>query len=96
MVLVHGAVRGKLVHVAVVHPGEGTLSRLYGGHMDLGSLPADTLRSLKSTLSFTPPLAAAFEVSEALKVLLGQERGLGAGELLLVDAGAMTFRKLVV
>ena len=94
LVLVHGAVRGQLAQVAVIHPGEGTLARIYEGHTDLGGLDADALRTLKSTLSFTPPLAASLEVAEALKVLLGQERGIGAGELVLVDARRMTMQRV--
>lgn len=94
LVLVHGAVRGELAQVAVIYPGEGTLSRMYAGHTDTTALDADTLRTLKSTLSFTPPLAASLEVAEALKVLLGQPRSIGAGEVLFADAGTMTFSRV--
>ena len=96
VVLVHGAVRGKLAQVAVIHPGEGTLSRLYAGHTDLGEVSRDELRSLKSTLSFTPPLAAALEISEALKAILDQPRGIAAGEVLLLDAQTLRLARLTV
>lgn len=86
--LVHAAVRGKVAQLAVVHPGEMTLARLYQA---TGSWAADAASSEdvppSSCLSFTPPLAASFEISEALKVMLEQERGIGSGEVLLVDAG---------
>lgn len=94
--LVHGAVRGKLVQAAVIYPSEGLLARLYDGHTDTASLSTDELRSLKSTLSFTPPLAAALEVSEALKVLLGQPRGISAGEVLFFDIESLRLSKLAL
>ena len=94
--LIHGAVRGKLAQVAVIYPGEGTLSRLYAGHTDLSTLPVEELRNLKSTLSFTPPLAAALEISEALKVLLGQPRGIAAGEVVLLDAETLRLMRITV
>ena len=87
--LVHGAVRGRMAQVAVILPGEGTLSRLYAGHTNLCDLTVEELRTVKSCLSFTPPFAACMEVSEAMKLLLGQERGVGAGRVMLFDLATM-------
>ncbi len=94
--LVHGAVRGKLVQAAVIYPGEGTLGRLYGAAPEVGELSPEAVRSVKSCLSFVPPLAAALEVSEALKVVLGQPRGIEAGVLRLLDIERFTVRSMRV
>ncbi|MBR2789342.1 MAG: HesA/MoeB/ThiF family protein [Eggerthellaceae bacterium] len=87
--LVHGAVRGRFVQAATVLPGEGTLGRLYGAAKMPGADNPGALRTLKSCLSLTPPLAMALEVSELLNLLLGRPRGIGAGKILLFDAATM-------
>ena len=64
--IVHGAIGGWYGQVAVVWPGSGLLSTLYGERQEgiekaLGNPP------------FTPALTAALMVGEGLKVLLGKK-----------------------
>ena len=87
--MVHGAVRGRFLEAATILPGEGTLGRLYGAAKMPGADNPGALRTLKSCLSLTPPLAMALEVSELLNLLLGRPRGIGAGKILLFDAATM-------
>jgi len=77
--LVHGAIEGWSAQVAVVPPGSGALRRLYGIRTSPGG---------KSSLSFTPPLCAALQTAEAVKLLLGREAPL-TGKLLLADLKRM-------
>jgi len=65
--LVHGSVGGWYGQVTVQYPGDRTLEKLYAGctadkgvEQDLGTPP------------FSPALVASIEVSEAIKILLGQ------------------------
>ena len=92
--LVHGAVRGRFVQAATVLPGEGTLARLYGSATMPGADNPDALRTLKSCLSITPPLAMGLEVSELLNLLTGRPRGIGAGELVLLDAATLRLNRV--
>lgn len=65
IVLVHGAIGGWYAQVGVIFPGDGLLKEIYKadekcvGESELGNP------------SFTPALAASIEVSEGIKVLLG-------------------------
>ena len=92
--LVHGAVRGRFVQAATVLPGEGTLARLYGSATMPGADNPDALRTLKSCLSVTPPLAMALEISELLNLLTGRPRGIAAGELALLDAATLRLSRV--
>lgn len=67
--LVHGAIAGWYGHVATVLPGEGTLKKIYR-HWRGGK----GVESQLGNPSFTPALAASFQVGEVCKVLLGQGR----------------------
>ncbi len=73
--LVHGAIQGWMAQITVVPPGDGALRRIYGGPTRSGD---------KTSLPFTPPLCAAVQAAEAVKLLCGRESAL-AGKLLLVD-----------
>ena len=94
--LVHGAVRGRFVQTATVLPGEGTLAKLYGSATMPGADNPDALRTLKSCLSITPPLAMALEVSELLNLLTGRPRGIAAGELVLLDAATLRLSRVKI
>lgn len=65
--LVHGAIAGWYGHVATVFPGERSLQTIYR-HWDGGKGVEQQL----GNPSFTPAVAASFEVGEVCKVLLGQ------------------------
>lgn len=67
--LVHGAIAGWYGHVATVFPGEESLQTLYR-HWQGGKGVEQQL----GNPSFTPAVAASFEVAEVCKVLLGQGR----------------------
>lgn len=72
--IIHGAIDGFFGHVAVVKPGEKTLSKLY----------ANKGNTAGPTLSFVPSIIASIEVSQMAK-LLCCDKTLGKGELLMVD-----------
>jgi molybdopterin/thiamine biosynthesis adenylyltransferase len=74
MPLVHGAIHNWLSQIAVVMPGDRTLTRLYGTSQ--GQPPA--------VPPFTPPLCAALQVSQTIKLLCGRET-LARGQLLVFD-----------
>ncbi len=64
--LVHAAIAGWYAQVCTVMPGDKTLNRIY---------PEDLARGEEAELgnpSFTPGLAASFQVSEVLKILIGR------------------------
>ncbi len=67
--LVHGAIAGWYGHVATVYPGERSLQTIYR-HWQGGKGVEQQL----GNPSFTPAVAASFEVAEVCKVLLGQGR----------------------
>ncbi len=62
--LVYGAIAGWYAQVSTVFPGDRTLSQIYHSGITRG------VEKELGNPSFTPPLAAAFQVSEALKVIL--------------------------
>lgn len=72
--IIHGAIDGMYGHVAVVKPGEKTISKLYSG---------EEIKPGK-TISFVPSLIASIQVSQMAKLLSG-EKTLGKGELFIVD-----------
>ena len=74
--LVHGAIAGWYGHVATVLPGERSLHTLYR-HWQGGKGVEQQL----GNPSFTPAVAASFEVAEVCKVLLGQGRLLRGRQL---------------
>ncbi|MDO4572477.1 MAG: ThiF family adenylyltransferase [Clostridia bacterium] len=72
--LIHGAISGWALQLAVISPGSGDIERIYSSGAD----------KTDSSLSFVPPLCAALEAAEAVKLLCCPERAL-AGRLLCVD-----------
>ena len=62
--LIHGAIHGWYGQVSTILPGDDTLDKLYG----LG----DNLTEDLGNPSFTPATIASFQVSEALKTILGR------------------------
>jgi len=69
--LVHGAIAGWYGHVATILPGEGTLKKIYR-HWQGGK----GVEAQLGNPSFTPALAASFQVGEVCKLLLEQGRPL--------------------
>ncbi|MGI6721484.1 MAG: HesA/MoeB/ThiF family protein [Anaerovoracaceae bacterium] len=67
LTLIHGALTGVQFQVMTVTPGSGSLRKFYDNNVCSPS---------KSTLSFVPGACAAVQVSEALKVLCGEEPAL--------------------
>lgn len=80
--LVHGAIQGWSLQAAVIRPKTNLLHQLYGTE---GASPS------KTSLSFTPPLCAAIEVSEAIRLLCGRRSAL-EGKLLLADLQLMDWQ----
>ncbi len=78
--LVHGAIGGEQVQVAVVPPGSGMLRRLYAN----GPEP-----DAKASISYTPACCAAIQSAQALRLLLNEEPPLW-GKVLQMDLAAMT------
>jgi molybdopterin-synthase adenylyltransferase len=76
--LVHGAIAGWYGHVGTVYPGEGSLKKIYR-HWQGGKGVEQQL----GNPSFTPAVAASFEVAEVCKVLLSQGRLLRNRQLTL-------------
>lgn len=67
--LIHGAVEGWFGQVSTVLPGDDTLSRLYPGFEESGSLGSRG----PSVLSFAAGMVASVQTAEAAKLLLGKE-----------------------
>ena len=76
--LIHGAIGGFYGQVCCVFPGDDVLSALYGGR---ASAPAD---NAAGNPPFTPQLVAAWQCSEALKLLAGRKDVLRK-KLLIID-----------
>lgn len=74
-VLVHGAVRGWSVQVAVLLPNSGGMEKIYSTGGESNNNPV---------LSFVPAYAAAIQVAEAVKILCGRQSDL-SGKLLCAD-----------
>ncbi|HQC54717.1 MAG TPA: ThiF family adenylyltransferase [Clostridia bacterium] len=72
--IIHGAIDGMYGHVAVVRPGDKTITKLYRVEV----------RKPGKTFSFVPSLIASIQVSQMTKLLSGG-RTLRKGELLIVD-----------
>lgn len=65
--LVHGAIAGWFGHVSTQLPGDKTLGKLYGR-----SNNSPGIEKHLGNPSFTPGVAASFEVAEVCKILLGE------------------------
>lgn len=74
--LVHGAIAGWYGHVATQYPGDTTLQKLYSRFKN-----GKGVESELGNPSFTPGVAASFQVAEACKVLID-------------EGGALRHRKL--
>ena len=79
--LVHGAILGELVQVAVVPPGSGMLHTLYAN--------ARRKPVSKASIAYTPACCAAIQCAQAVKLLLGERPPLW-GKLLQLNLGTMT------
>jgi len=77
LVMIHGAIGGWFGQLSVIRPGDKTIENLYGGKSE------SDFKSLGNP-SFIPPVIAAMEVSECVKVLLGKGSSL-YGKVLLID-----------
>ncbi len=65
--LVHGAIAGWYGHVATQFPGDNTVQKIYNRWVK-----GKGVEQHLGNPSFTPAVAASFEVAEVCKVLLGQ------------------------
>lgn len=79
--MVHAAIAGWYGQISVRFPGEATLDQLYGQSDGPGQ------QTRLGNPSFTPSAAAAFEVAEVCKILLGQG-DLLRGRVLMIDLHA--------
>lgn len=86
--LVHGAIAGWYGHVATVLPGDVALQTIYRHWREGKGVEAQL-----GNPSFTPALAASFEVAEVCKVLL-QQGELLAGRKLVFDTLAMEMNEI--
>lgn len=83
--LIHGAVNGWFGQVCTVFPGENTLKNLYGVNQNTVDLPGNP--------SFSPAVIAGIQVSEAVKVLLGEKPVL-RNKALFVDLFSCEFKEV--
>jgi len=74
--IVHGAVAGWNMQIAIAEPGKNTLHKLYENK--------DASEAQKSCLVMAPACCASIEVSKAIQLLLGQKTGL-EGEMFAFD-----------
>ena len=89
--LVHGAVGGFMGQVAVVFPGEETLSSsIYRGEGDQASRG---IEAVLGTPTITPAAVASLEAMEAVKILLGRGTPL-ENELLYLDLESAEFSRI--
>lgn len=65
--LVHGAIAGWYGHVATQYPGDTTLQKIYSRFKNVAGVEAQL-----GNPSFTPGVAASFQVAEACKVLIDE------------------------
>ena len=78
---IHGAIGGWRAQVSTIAPGSKGLDKIY---------PRDMASNPPAVLSFTPFLCASIQVSEAVKVLLGQDDTL-EGKMLVADLQSNMF-----
>jgi molybdopterin/thiamine biosynthesis adenylyltransferase len=82
--MVHGSIAGFLGQVMTILPGDPGLRSLYG---DLEQIPEQGLEAELGTPAATPMAVAAWEVQEAVKILVGRGDIL-RNRLLLMDMGS--------
>ncbi len=83
LVLVHGAIAGMLGQIAVIRPGKPLLESIYGSITESGMT-----RGVEVQLgnpATTPAMLAAWQVSEAVKYLVGLDGVLPENILLIID-----------
>lgn len=83
---IHGAITGWHMQAAVGRPGRRILHQIYTNHKK--SISSDMENLYKTSLPMTPAMCAAIQVSEALKLLTGQEPSLD-GKMLLFNLKTM-------
>ncbi len=76
--MVFGAIAGWYAQVCTIMPGDRMLKKLYAEDINKGA------ETLLGNPSFTPALAASFQVAETLKVLL-KKNNILQNKLLLID-----------
>ena len=89
--MVHGAIAGYVGQVMTIFPEDGGLRALYGG----GSVPQQGIEVQLGCPAATPMMVAAWQVQEALKILLGQGQLL-RHKMLFMDAEAGTVEVLEI
>ncbi len=85
LTMIHGAINGLMLQVAVIKPGRELMKKLY----------AQKTSEPSSTLSFVPGICAGIEVSEAVRILSGEEPLL-AESILIGDLDLMTFETVKI
>lgn len=80
--LVHGAITGWSLQVAVVRPGSRILHSIYAG--------SERASLSNTSLSFTPAMCASIQAAEAVKILVGHASPID-GRLLIGDLARMEF-----
>ncbi|XMB85964.1 HesA/MoeB/ThiF family protein [Mycoplasmatota bacterium WC44] len=75
--LIHGAIGGWFGQVAIIHPGDGILSKIYSSN-------TDGIEKELGNPSFTPAVTANIMVAEALKLYLNKKEKLHK-QLLVID-----------
>lgn len=86
IIMVHGAIAGFLGQLAVIRPGQPLLSSIYGSPGE--NTPDRGAEVELGNPVFTPAMLAAWQVSEAAKILAGLEGILPPDELLIIDMQA--------
>ena len=89
--MVHGAIAGWMGQVMTIFPGDVGLRALYGD----GPLPEQGAEAEMGCPAASPMMVAAWQVHEAIKILLGQGELL-RGRVLFMDAAACEVRVLAV
>ena len=89
--LVHGAIAGYVGQVMTILPGDGGLRALYGDN----DVPERGIEVELGNPAATPMMVAAWEVQEAIKVILGQGQLL-RNRMLFMDAESGTVEILQI
>ncbi len=86
IIMVHGAIAGFLGQLAVIRPDQPLLSSIYGSPG--GNTPDRGAEVQLGNPVFTPAMLAAWQVSEAVKILAGLDGVLPPDKLLIIDMQA--------
>jgi len=86
VVMIHGAIAGFLGQLAVIRPGRPLLTSIYGTVAESGVKKGVEIHL--GNPAATPAMLAAWQVSEAVKLLAGLDGVLPADKLLIIDMQA--------